>query len=157
MAPRAGTTAFAAGRVVLAPTPHRRIAGGRTAHREELMTTKTITEAEIAEAAFYIWLDEGQPSGRAQEHWDRARARLDAAAAKPAPKKRAPAKPRAKAAAKPKAAARADTAKPKAAAAKTATAKTGPAKTGAAKPKTGEAKPKTAKPRTRKPAAKTEG
>jgi hypothetical protein len=53
------------------------------------------TDAQIAEAAFYLWLDEGQPSGRSDEHWHRARAALESA---PPAKKRATAKPRAKAA-----------------------------------------------------------
>ncbi|WP_425039582.1 DUF2934 domain-containing protein [Primorskyibacter sp. S187A] len=52
----------------------------------------------IAEAAFYIWQEEGQPDGRADAHWTQAIERLKSA--QPTPKARkAPAK---KAAAKPK-------------------------------------------------------
>ena len=90
--------------------------------------TNTITDdAQIAEAAFYIWLEEGQPEGRAQEHWHQAVAALTATA-KPAKRKTTRTKVAAKPAAKP--ATRAKT-KPKAAAAAKAPAK---AKT-AAKPR----------------------
>ncbi|KMK67720.1 DUF2934 domain-containing protein [Puniceibacterium sp. IMCC21224] len=70
------------------------------------MATPDIDDAKIAEAAFYIWQDEGQPSGRAQEHWAQAQAALVSA------KKRAKTtKPRAKSATpkKPRAAAKTDT------------------------------------------------
>lgn len=70
------------------------------------MTTPQIPDAHIAEAAFLIWLDEGQPEGRDLDHWLAARSALESEA--PKPKKRAASKPKAKA----KAAAK--TAKPKA-------------------------------------------
>jgi hypothetical protein len=33
-------------------------------------------ERAIRERAFQIWIDEGQPSGRAREHWERAKAEI---------------------------------------------------------------------------------
>ena len=33
------------------------------------MTTARIDDAQIAEAAFYIWLEEGCPEGREMDHW----------------------------------------------------------------------------------------
>ena len=57
------------------------------------MTIPQISDAQIAETAFFLWLDEGQPEGRAQDHWDRARAALET----PAPKRKT-ARPKAKAA-----------------------------------------------------------
>lgn len=49
------------------------------------MTEVQVTDtAAIAEAAFYIWQDEGQPHGRDQEFWLRAEAALSA----PKPKAR---------------------------------------------------------------------
>jgi len=69
------------------------------------------TEAQIAEAAFYIWEAEGYPEGQSQSHWFKAievlkkatpkkkAAPKKAAAPKAAPKAKAPAKPRAKKAA----------------------------------------------------------
>ncbi|MEM8654541.1 MAG: DUF2934 domain-containing protein [Pseudomonadota bacterium] len=60
------------------------------------MTQTILDEAQIREAAYLLWLDEGQPEGRDQEHWLKA---IDALA--PAkPKRRAAAKPKAKAAPK---------------------------------------------------------
>jgi hypothetical protein len=91
------------------------------------MPSRKIPEDHIRKAAFYIWIEEGRPEGKAEEHWETARARL---AAERAPKRKAPAK---KAAAGDKPAARA---KP---APKTEKA---PAKTGRAKAKTAK-KPKT--------------
>jgi hypothetical protein len=70
-----------------------------------------IDDKAVSEAAYYLWLEEGCPEGKAEEHWHRARAALGEAAPKPA-KRRGAAKGTAKAAAKPKA----KTAKPKAAA-----------------------------------------
>ena len=57
------------------------------------MTTQTITDAQIAEAAFFIWLEEGRPAGRDQAHWFAAAERLKTQS-KPTPKKRAAAKPK---------------------------------------------------------------
>lgn len=70
------------------------------------MTQANLDEAQIRETAYLMWLDEGQPEGRDQEHWLKA---IDALT---------PAKPKRKAAAKPKA-----KAAPKAAAAKSSRAK----------------------------------
>ena len=88
------------------------------------MSTKTPTEAEIAETAYFLWMEAGCPDGKDAEHWQAAVAALTVTEA---PKrKRAPAKPKAGTAAKPaskaKTAAKPKTvAKPKAAAkAKTA-------------------------------------
>jgi ATPase subunit of ABC transporter with duplicated ATPase domains len=90
------------------------------------MTKQIVTDEQIAEAAFYLWLDEGRPAGRAYDHWVKARTTLEAAQTKP--KKRAAAKPKAKTAATPKAA-EAAAAAPKA---KTA-ARKAPARKAAAK------------------------
>ena len=92
------------------------------------MTQARIDEAQIREAAYLMWLDEGQPEGRDQEHWLKAIDALTPAQPKKRAARKAPAKPRA-------------AAKPKTAAPKTAAA--------------AEAKPKAAttrKPRTKKPA-----
>jgi hypothetical protein len=53
------------------------------------MTTPMIDEARVAEKAYELWLAEGQPEGRQDEHWYRA---IDALTV-PVPKKtrRAPA------------------------------------------------------------------
>ncbi|RMD95357.1 MAG: DUF2934 domain-containing protein [Alphaproteobacteria bacterium] len=47
------------------------------------MTTATVDERQIAEAAYYLWLEEGCPDNRAEEHWHRARAMLATATPKP--------------------------------------------------------------------------
>ncbi|WP_323769941.1 DUF2934 domain-containing protein [Antarctobacter sp.] len=79
------------------------------------MSTPQPDTAKIAEAAFFLWLDEGRPQGQDRDHWFRATQALTAAT-KPARK------PRAKAAAKP-AAARAKAAPKTKAAAKPAAAR----------------------------------
>jgi hypothetical protein len=33
-------------------------------------------QRRIGERAYRIWLDEGQPAGKANEHWERARAEV---------------------------------------------------------------------------------
>ena len=43
----------------------------------------TADTTAIAEAAFYLWLEEGQPHGRDQEFWLRAEQTLNAAIAAP--------------------------------------------------------------------------
>ena len=68
-------------------------------------TAPHIDDAAISEAAYFIWLNEGCPDGKSQDHWARARAALQTAPAAPkrtrkaaAPKSapaKAPAKPRA--------------------------------------------------------------
>ncbi len=61
-------------------------------------------EARVREIAHTLWVEEGRPDGRAEDHWFRAlaiaasEAKGEEKAATPA-KKRAPAKPRAKKAA----------------------------------------------------------
>ena len=40
--------------------------------------------AQIAEAAYFLWIEEGRPEGRDADHWTRAQSALDAA---PAPAK----------------------------------------------------------------------
>lgn len=80
------------------------------------MTTNTqIDTAQIAEAAYFFWLEEGQPEGRDHAHWLKAidaltpaqpkkkAARKAPAKAKAAPKAKAAAAPKAKAEAAPKA------------------------------------------------------
>jgi hypothetical protein len=52
------------------------------------MPSRKIPEDHIRKAAFYIWLEEGRPEGKAEEHWEAARARL-AAEAEQAPKTKA--------------------------------------------------------------------
>lgn len=70
------------------------------------MTPTTIDEAQIREAAYQLWLDEGQPAGRDQEHWLKAIDALTPAQPRAKPARKAPAKPRAvKAKAAPKTAA----------------------------------------------------
>jgi hypothetical protein len=78
------------------------------------MSNKDIDDAKLRDAAYKLWLEEGQPEGRDQEHWHKAIAALSPAEpgaeseAKPkakAPRKTAP-KAAAKPAAKPKAAAK---------------------------------------------------
>ncbi|MFZ5964621.1 DUF2934 domain-containing protein [Thalassococcus sp. BH17M4-6] len=82
------------------------------------MPAQQLDDAQIAQAAYFLWLEEGQPEGRDQDHWIRAVETLTPAAK--------PRKPRAKAAAPKKAAAKAPAAKaaaPKAAKAAAAKAK----------------------------------
>ena len=56
------------------------------------MSLQQVSDTQIAEAAFYIWLEEGQPENRAEVHWHQARTALE----KPAkPKRRAAAKTKA--------------------------------------------------------------
>ena len=78
------------------------------------MAHTTLDEAQIRETAYLLWLDEGQPTGRDQEHWLKAidaltpakpkrksvRKTVANSAKKAAPK--AAAKPKAKAASKKK-------------------------------------------------------
>lgn len=52
------------------------------------MPKATPEKDHIAEAAYFLWLEEGRPEGRAADHWARATAALTA----PAPRKRAAAK-----------------------------------------------------------------
>ena len=35
-------------------------------------------EQKIRERAFELWIEDGQPSGKAEEHWERARADIAA-------------------------------------------------------------------------------
>ncbi len=52
------------------------------------MPQSAVNEAKIAESAYLMWLDAGQPHGQDQDFWFRA----ETALAKPATRKRAPAK-----------------------------------------------------------------
>lgn len=73
------------------------------------MTQAHIDEAQIREAAYYFWLEDGQPDGMDQAHWLKAIDALTPAKPKrkPAARKTAPkAKPAAKPAAKAKSAAK---------------------------------------------------
>jgi hypothetical protein len=76
------------------------------------MSNSKIDEAKIRQAAYDIWLAEGQPEGRDQAHWLQAVEALNAAPNAAPTKPKAPRKTAAKAA--PKAGAKAE-AKPKAA------------------------------------------
>lgn len=76
------------------------------------MTQTHLDEAQIREAAYYFWLEDGQPEGMDEAHWLKA---IDALTP-PKPKRKAATKaaPKAKAAAKPAAKTKAKaTAKPK--------------------------------------------
>jgi hypothetical protein len=59
------------------------------------MPKATIDDAQISETAYLIWLDEGQPAGRDEEHWLAAIDALNAPKAKAKPARKAAAKPRA--------------------------------------------------------------
>lgn len=67
------------------------------------MARKDLTEEHVRDAAYRIWLDEGQPHGRDEAHWQHAietlNAPKDKAERKPAAKKPALQKPAAKKAA----------------------------------------------------------
>ena len=86
------------------------------------MASKSPDETHVREAAYFLWLEEGQPHGRDRDHWHKAvdgltpakparkpraakpkAAPKATAAAKPAPKAETAAKPGIRAAAKPKA------------------------------------------------------
>lgn len=59
------------------------------------MASKTIDEEHIRTAAYYIWLQEGQPYGMEEHHWTQARAQLESGTdasvkAKPARRARKP-------------------------------------------------------------------
>ena len=75
--------------------------------QDTAMTTLNIDDAKIRETAYLMWLDEGQPEGRDQEHWLKAIDALTPATPKAKAKRKAPAKakaaPKAKAKSKPKA------------------------------------------------------
>ena len=64
--------------------------------------TPTVTESQVREAAYYLWLDDGQPEGHDEEHWLKAVDALNKPQPKAKPKRRAAAKPAAKAAPKAK-------------------------------------------------------
>ena len=56
------------------------------------MTQSDDMEQQIRDRAYAIWQEEGEPEGRESEHWAKARAEFDDAAAAP---KKPPRKPRA--------------------------------------------------------------
>jgi hypothetical protein len=66
--------------------------------RDKMQTTAAVAEEDIRVAAYHIWNDEGQPEGKANEHWARAREHLETenagtAASRPKAKKaKSPAK-----------------------------------------------------------------
>jgi hypothetical protein len=66
------------------------------------MTAPAFDEALVAEKAYQLWLAEGQPDGKSDEHWFRAIDALTAPVAKK-PRRTAAAKPAAKATATPRA------------------------------------------------------
>ena len=69
------------------------------------MAKAIMTDEQIRETAYLIWLDEGQPEGRDTQHWLQAAELLTKAKPKAKPARKAAAKPRAtKAAPKAKAA-----------------------------------------------------
>ncbi|MBT0957490.1 DUF2934 domain-containing protein [Alphaproteobacteria bacterium KMM 3653] len=62
--------------------------------------TPTFTDSNISEAAYHIWLSEGQPDGRDEAHWQQAIEQLKSAKPATKPRKAAAKKPAVKAAAK---------------------------------------------------------
>lgn len=70
------------------------------------MKKSGIDEAKIREAAYLIWLEEGQPEGRDEEHWRKAIAALTPAQPKAKAPRKAAAKTVSETAPKPKAAAK---------------------------------------------------
>lgn len=58
------------------------------------MTKASLDETQIRETAFLLWLDDGQPQGRDQEHWLRAIETLKKAETKTKPARKGAAKPR---------------------------------------------------------------
>lgn len=78
------------------------------------MPKKELDEAKLRDAAYQLWLAEGQPEGRDQEHWHKAVESMASPEANAEPKAKAPRKAAPKAAAKPAAKAAAKPRKPKA-------------------------------------------
>lgn len=75
------------------------------------MSSPTPTDAQIAEAAYFLWIEDGCPDGKDTQHWAAASAALSIAEEEPKPKRKpakkaaptkAPAKAKAKADAKEK-------------------------------------------------------
>ena len=64
--------------------------------------TQTVTKTQVREAAYYLWLDDGQPEGCDEEHWLKAVDALNQPKPKTKPKRKAAAKPAAKTAPKAK-------------------------------------------------------
>ena len=58
------------------------------------MAKPEIEESHVREAAYHLWLKEGCPDGRDEDHWHKARAQLEADRLQPAPKARRAAKPK---------------------------------------------------------------
>lgn len=83
------------------------------------MSIAQIDETKIAEAAFFLWLEEGKPQGREEAHWHQARVSLEGELTPVKPRRAS----RPKAAPKP-AATKTSAAKPKTTRAKSAAAKT---------------------------------
>lgn len=54
----------------------RRLVAGKTATASIAATPAPITDAQVAERAFYIYLNEGCPDGRHLDHWTQAVAEL---------------------------------------------------------------------------------
>lgn len=67
------------------------------------MPKKELDEAKLRDAAYQLWLADGQPEGRDQEHWHKAVEALTPTEVQAEPKAKAPRKAAPKAAAKPKA------------------------------------------------------
>ena len=59
------------------------------------MTKPKIDDAQIRETAYLLWLEEGRPQGRDQEHWHKAIDMLAPTPVKAKPVRKAPSKPRA--------------------------------------------------------------
>ncbi len=79
------------------------------------MAHLNLDEGQIRETAYYLWLEDGQPVGRDEEHWLKAIDALTPATPKRKPARKAAAKPRAtktapKRTAKPKSTAKTKTA-----------------------------------------------
>lgn len=104
------------------------------------MSRSQIEETQIAEAAFFLWLNEGKPEGREEAHWHQARVSLEGELAPVKPRRAARTKATGSKTTAPKTAA----AKPKATRTKAAAAKASTTKTTAAPAKRRTAAPKTA-------------
>jgi hypothetical protein len=55
--------------------PRPQTCGERAPHQPDAVSAST-REEQIRQRAFQIWLDEGKPDGREQEHWAKAKAQI---------------------------------------------------------------------------------
>lgn len=73
MAPPAAAKSTPPKLTLAAPLPPAR---GKVVPFPRPVSAPAVTDAQIAERAYFIWLAEGCPDGRAQEHWARAQREL---------------------------------------------------------------------------------